>query len=62
MAIMTKESDLLIIIFDISNLQSFGDVARNWLGFANKFVEAKNIALLVHKVDKDAAMPLKNII
>ncbi len=52
MAIMTKESDLLIIIFDISNLQSFGDVARNWLGFANKFVQAKNIALLAHKVDK----------
>lgn len=47
-----KDSDLAVIFFDVSNKQSFDDVARGWLGYATKVVEAKNLVLLAHKIDK----------
>lgn len=57
-----KHNDVVIIVFDICNNQSFMDVARNWLSFAQKVLEGKNLALLAHNVDKEAAMSLQNII
>ena len=45
---------------DISNVQSFTDVAQWWLKFAKDILPQK-IVLLVNKIDKEPSITLHNI-